>query len=327
MFALLLVMMQAVTPTQFVEPFGVDSPGYIAIRFVHFAAMTLFVGVLAFRLAVVPRFARRTTDGATIAREMSTHLAAWIPRTLLALTVAQLLRLAAQHRVYFEDGAWTAETLRPLLLQSQWGQAWLLATITILLSLATTLGLSKVHSRGWFALVVCAFVLSWTMAMSGHPAVADNPLLAMALDAAHVIGAGGWVGSLFIMMFVAVPNLLGRPGENGHAAVAAMVSAFSPVALGFAAVLASTGALAAWRNVGTLPLFLESDYGRLVLIKVGLVMVTAGIGAINWKRVLPKLGEPVATRLLRRSAVLELTAATLVLLATAILVATAMPEM
>ena len=106
-----------------------------------------------------------------------------------------------------------------------------------------------------------------------------------------------------------------------------MVAAFSPTALAFAAVLGATGALAAWRHLGSWSALASTEYGRVLLLKLALVGLLAGLGAVNWKRVLPRLGLPSATATLRRVARGECAVMVLVFVVTAILVATEMPEL
>ncbi len=109
--------------------------------------------------------------------------------------------------------------------------------------------------------------------------------------------------------------------ERGRA-VAALVNAFSPTALVFAGITAATGALAAWLHLGTVPALWQSDYGRMLLLKLGVLSVVAATGAYNWLRVKPALGDVLGATRVRRSASVELTVGVLVLLVTAILVAT-----
>jgi len=120
--------------------------------------------------------------------------------------------------------------------------------------------------------------------------------------------------------------MLRSGGDERHENIAALVRAFSPTALGFVALLAVTGAIAAWRNIGSVAGLWQEPYGRVLLAKLALLSVAAGTGAYNWKRVLPILGSATATTRLRKSATLELAAAVLVLVVTAVLVATPMPR-
>ena len=91
-----------------------------------------------------------------------------------------------------------------------------------------------------------------------YPAAA-SPYAAEAIDTLHVLGAGGWIGSLSIMMFLSVPTFLRSSDEHKHHTVARMVAAFSPIALVFAALLSITGVFAGWRNVGSWSALFQSD--------------------------------------------------------------------
>ena len=102
-----------------------------------------------------------------------------------------------------------------------------------------------------------------------------------------------------------------------------MVAAFSPAALLFAGLAVATGVFATWVHAGLLP-SLGTPYGRTLAIKVLAFLAVAALGAYNWRRVRPKLGEPAVVDHLRRSATLELIGAAIVLAVTAVLVATPM---
>ena len=58
------------------------------------------------------------------------------------------------------------------------------------------------------------------------------------------------------------------------------------------------------------------------MLKLGILSVVAGTGAYNWLRVKPTLGDVVGARRVRRSARVEVAVALLVLVVTAVLVAT-----
>lgn len=319
-------MMSLAMVADSVAVFSVESPTYAAIRFVQFSAVTILFGSLALVQIVLPRFVRDARADATVVESIVVHALHWTRLALVVLAGATLARLAAQHIVYFEEASWSMGTMQPLLLLSGWGHAWLLAAAAIALGFLAH-RLAHHQQRGsWLLLSIPAFALSWSLAMSGHAAAAPNPLLAMTLDALHVIAAGGWIGSLAMVMLIAVPAVL-RTSNNGHQTVARLIAAFSPTALAFAFTLGVTGTIAGWRNVGSWHALIGSAYGRLLVIKLALVAVVAAAGAINWRRILPRLGEASATRTLQRSAQFELAAALVILVLTAVLVATPTPEL
>ncbi len=140
-----------------------------------------------------------------------------------------------------------------------------------------------------------------------------------------MLGAGGWLGSLLVLLVAGIPaaRQLGE-GRRG-VGVAALVRAFSPTALLFAGILVATGVFASWLHLGSISNLWQSEYGRTLLLKLGIFVLVFGTGAYNFRRVLPVLGEDAGTRRLRRSAGFELAVGAVVLLVTAILVATSPP--
>lgn len=168
--------------------------------------------------------------------------------------------------------------------------------------------------------------LAFTPAMSGHAVASPEwrPAAILA-DALHVMGAGGWLGSLLFVVAVGVPAALRLPEDARGPAVADLVNAFSPTALILAGVTGATGIFAAWLHLGSLPALWETVYGRTLLVKLAVLSVVAGTGAYNWLRVRPALGDVRGARRIRRSAGVELVVGLLVLAVTAVLVATPPP--
>ena len=99
-----------------------------------------------------------------------------------------------------------------------------------------------------------------------------------------------------------------------------LVPAFSPLAVASVVVMIVTGTLASWVHVGSFTTLFTTRYGRLLSLKLLLVAMVMVLGANNWKRLTPKLGDPGGPRAMRRAAVTEVILAQAVLLLTAILV-------
>ncbi len=320
-------------PSDVIETFGVESPAYVLIRFLMYAGMTIFLGSLSLLRIILPRAAFvaavKSDAGIDVGTAISQRAMRWMGWSLVVLVLVTLLRLGAQHAAFFGSQGWSQATLAPLLYQTMWGTGFLLTSAALVAAATGWLALQSArtswYAPGWGLLIISAGSLAWSAALSGHPAAADNPYPALLVDALHVIGAGGWIGSLALTMCVAVPVLRTANGTPDHEGVARVVRAFSPAALFFAVVLGVTGAIAAWRNVGTMEALWTSEYGIVLVRKLVIVAVVAVIGAYNWQRVLPRLGQAIGTSRLRRSATLELLAAGVVLAVTAVLVATSPP--
>lgn len=310
------------------DNFGVESPAFAGVRFLLYASVVPLLGAVSFRLLIAPPLLRAAPTDADMVREIHHRLQRWIAWAIVALAVGTLLRLAAQHAAFFGATGWSMSTMRPLLVQSGWGHGWIVAAASLGVATVGRILIGSERRWGWGILALATLGFVWSLAMSGHPAGAESPKLAMTLDAFHVIGVGGWIGTLVILTLVAVPASLGRaagaPDSNlAHEQVARLVALFSPLALKFAAIVFVTGAVASWRIMGSLSALFASDYGLVLLRKLIVVSLVVLVGAYNWRRVLPKMGLPVGTIRLQLSAKLELGVAAIVLAITSVLVATA----
>jgi putative copper export protein len=306
--------------------FGVESPAYVAIRAILSTSLVGLLGILSLHIVILPRMARQASAGARMLTQAVDRAALWWARALLwAIGASTVARLAAQHAAFFgTDAPWSRPTLAALLLNSSWGRGWWLALAATAFGLFAAHRIRRASTRGWPMLAAAAIALTASVAMAGHAAAASTPV--MVIHALHVLGAGGWVGSLAALMLIAVPTVLRSGGDDRHSQIAALMRAFSPTALGFAGVLAATGTIAAWRNLGSVAELWQAAYGQLLLVKLALLSVAAGTGACNWKRVLPSLGNDASSAArLRVSAAVELVAALAILVVTAVLVATPMP--
>lgn len=178
---------------------------------------------------------------------------------------------------------------------------------------------------GWALAAVAVVAAAFSPAMSGHAAAARLAPLPILTDGLHVLGAGGWLGSLLVLLVVGIPVALHLPSRDRGPGIAVLVNAFSPSALFFAGLVVGTGVFAAWLQLGRVPALWESSYGRVLILKLAVLSVVFGTGAYNWLRVKPALGEEAAAGRLRRSATLELAVGAVVLAVTAVLVATPTP--
>lgn len=142
----------------------------------------------------------------------------------------------------------------------------------------------------------------------------------------HMLAAGLWIGTLFVMVVAGFSTALGAPHDRRGPAVAAMVRAFSPFALSCAAVLAAFGVLTAWLHLPSWSALWTTPYGVTLLVKLCAVGFVLALGAWNWRRATPRLGTESGAFALRRSASAELAVAAVVLTITAVLVSLPSPK-
>ena len=306
--------------------FDAESPLYVAVRWLTFMGLLGLIGAATFRVVVLGLLGRQGTGiaGLTAAADGGAARLGLFSAGVLA--VATLLRLYAQSYAFTGGpGAADPGRIAAMLTGTTWGMGWLLQLFALLVASTGLLLHRRRPAPGWGLVMLGTAGLSFTPALSGHAAsVADATAAAVLADGLHVLGAGGWLGSLFATVVVGLPVALRLPDRRGEA-VAALINAFSPTALAFAAVVVATGVFSAWLHVGSFGALWSSGYGRTLLLKLGVLTVVFGTGAYNWLRVKPRLGHVKAAHHLRRSAVVELTAGVVVLIITAILVATPTP--
>ena len=313
--------------------FDASSPAYVAVRTLTYVALLVMIGAAAFRwlvLAAVER-ARAPAGAVGILEGTAPRAARFGAAASAGLLVAAGLRLVAQAVALAggTEGAFDAAALRSIITNTVWGWGWLLQLAAAVVAwagfrAAARAGVGPRAGRaGWAVAAFGVLVAAFTPALSGHAASAPRLVsLAVLADGLHVLGAGGWLGSLFVLTAVGVPLALAAPASERGPLVADLVNAFSPTALVFSGTVAVTGVFAAWLHLGRVPLLWQTDYGRLLLLKLGVLALVAGAGAYNWLRVRPALGDEAGGHRIRRSSAFELGVGVAVLVVTAVLVAT-----
>jgi putative copper export protein len=236
----------------------------------------------------------------------------------LVALLASLGRLPLQLAELSDPGSPLWPQAVALVSATTWGTAWI-CQLMLAAFAAAAFGLAR---RGgpapWALAVIASLCLAATPAFSGHAFGSERwPEVAVAADVLHVTGAGLWLGAMFV--------LFAGLATSGAADARRMLSAFSPLALAAAAVVGSTGVLAAWLHLGSLPFLWQSRYGKMLLLKLVAVALMAGAGAFNWRRAGPALHRSGQIGPLRRSIGTELIVGAMVLLATAVLVVTPPP--
>lgn len=162
-----------------------------------------------------------------------------------------------------------------------------------------------------------------SFAFDGHTSGADQAGVAQASSIIHVLAGGVWFGGLVVLA-----DTLGR---RWRAAVptdaAATVLRFSRSAVFAVVLVALAGVALAWSIIDTPSELFSSSWGRVLLVKVGLVAAVVGLGAYNHFIGVPAIesnpdDEPSAVRL-RRIVVIEATILVIVVVVAAVLVGVA----
>ena len=183
-----------------------------------------------------------------------------------------------------------------------------------------------------FTLVRVTSSVGWTVAAIGILAAVLQPLytgkLSGKVNAIHILAASTWLGTLLVLTAIGIRGVIRShtSGQQRAELVADLVNSFSPLALISAAIVGITGLTTAWLHLKRLSALWTTSYGIALIVKLILVAIVVTLGAWNWRRVRPSLGDEGSELTIHRSATMELTFAALVLLATSVLVTLPSPK-
>jgi len=239
-----------IDPSTVAPPSGTSSSGsagLIAWRALTYAGFAIVLGAWAFVLTCWADgrrdrvIALLTTGGAVVAV---------IATVLRALTEASVL------------DASLADTFD---LRS--GRAWLALIVLAVLAVGVApLLRSRVGRPVLIGLwIVSAAMVGLAIAYAGHGAGGRVALGGTLLTVVHVAAASVWIGGLAALMRCVV--VVDRPTAWGVA------SRFSSVALAMVVVLAATGTIQALRQLDSWDALTGSDYGRALLVKLGIIVI------------------------------------------------------
>lgn len=292
--------------------------GVIAVRWLGFAALFAMIGAVAFRFFVMGRLG--TGDADTFVGIASTNAAT------LGFVAAGGLVLSSAIRLARESSDMPDIPMTSILFGSSWGR--MLFAQLVVAALAGV-GFRLAHraaqssrANGWRLALVSALVLGAIPALSGHAIGGNRAPLAVPADIIHVIVGSAWLGTLLVIVIVGIPAALKTPDAlRPGARVAAMINAFSPLALMCGGIVVATGIGSSVIRVPRLDALWTTPYGVVLSLKLMFVALLFLAGAWNWRRMKPRLTGDDAVGPLRSSASLELILAGAVLAITSFLVA------
>jgi copper transport protein len=318
-----------------------QSPLEPIFRWLSLLSIMAIVGGLVFQVSVLrPALAVMKPTKATdqLSQELMdrARLLNWVAIGLFFL--ASIGHLVLQVSITFELGLLQSlgQPLAAMLIETNWGKLWL-ARMILALALAVLLWRTTRSTRDSspaesgslkrpdpleLAVGALGLLILITITLTSHAAATEDIRLAATFnDYLHMVAAAVWVGGLF--HFAPTLPLIRRdlPSNQQKRLLASMVPRFSILGITTVAVMVVTGLYSAWAQV-TRPIALATPYGRVLLVKVGLVGLILALAAANLIWVRPRLAkDPQAGRQLRRFVTAEAFVALVILLAVGLLTA------
>jgi putative copper resistance protein D len=290
----------------------------ILARALHFIATIMAAGAVFFAAFVAaPAFRKTGADGRLVddLRLRLTRIV-WIGLIVVALSGAAWLVLTTEEiserplgAVFSEGVIWT------VLARTGFGHDWLVRFILAGLLAAGALwerpaGQEDRHRIG-MAVIAAALVgsLAWAGHAVGTPGV--EGAVHLTADVLHLIAAAAWVGGLLPLALL-LHAARGEQGERPFAVAQNAVQRFSQLGVASVTVILASGIVNTWFLAGSIPALVGTEYGRLLLAKIGLFVAMVSIAAVNRLRLTPRLLEKedaaanrLALRQLARNSAIE----------------------
>jgi len=273
----------------------------ILFRATHIAATVLASGTVAFTMLVAePAAGAALADFSALRRRLTWIV--WIALAVAILSEAGWLVLLSAEiygapviAVCLHGGVWTVLTDTRFGLVSTVRLA-LGVLLAVLIPWPATRLLQLAAGAGLIALI----------ALIGHagatPGTAGD--IHLASDMVHLLAAGAWLGGL-----PALAMLLARARHTDDPAWRSLAIGatrrFSWLGVISVAALLATGIVNSWNLLGGPRDLVTSDYGRLVLLKIGLFIAMVGIATANRFHFTPQLPAACALRALQRNSLVE----------------------
>lgn len=175
-----------------------------------------------------------------------------------------------------------------VLTHSDFGVLWIIRMCTLSVLIFIFMALHRQSSTLLFTLVAfCGTLIVFLISSSSHAAENGTFTLANALNWLHITAGCLWGGSVTAYVILLLPLLLRDP--DARPTIAATAQRLSILA-GFAlALVVITGILNALQHIPRLPDLWTSSYGLTLTVKVAIVAVMSGIGAVNRFLVVPAI--------------------------------------
>ncbi len=224
-------------------------------RWLLYAALVVLIGAASTSLLVyhgkLPSGGVKVLQGALAAGAAALAAMIWSEKVLVGAPSLLPLFVMRQGLLLLALGVALGLCLGAMVLVDLWPARWSLWLIGLAGAAAIFVHILAGHAASPTSLVMLNVVAQWV----------------------HMTAIGVWVGGLFWL-------LLGFRGRDAAARRDA-VGAFTRIATIVLVVVLATGLTRALVEVGSVSALFDTDYGVMLLVKIALVVVLVGLGALN----------------------------------------------
>jgi copper resistance protein D len=287
----------------------------IPSRFVHLAALTFLFGGSLFRIFV---------QGAESPTRSPFAIDIFAAIAALLSWLGWFVAVAASM-----TGGWFdilhPDILSDLIFETRFGGLWICRLALLAAVFALTLAWrSQTWAQARSMLVLSGAAIA-TLAGTGHGSMGTGVagLVHFAADIVHLLCAAAWLGGLACL---GLAVRAARKDEIANGAIRTMLPRFTRLGYVAVAALLTTGCVNTMALVAQPEALIATDYGRILLVKLGLVLIMIAIALRNRLALSPRIlgtrptgDEGNDTVALYRSVLVEQVAGMLVLAAVAFL--------
>lgn len=256
------------------------------VRALLYCSLLLFVGALMLSAALdrpaAPSWLVRDVHGTlvdptTVARH---HRSVVLYAGLLAFVLAAVSALLD---VADAAGHLSGPAIHNFLLSNTSGLARVGVVAFVALALAGMAARRRLLAAAAAALALGALVLA------GHADSTSPRGVALAADWIHLLGAATWLGGIGLVVVTWLPALRRGTGDLRLAVMRNVLPRFGRVALPAFAVVVVAGLTNALVELGQVSALWQTDYGRILMLKIALVALIATASYVHAMRLRPRL--------------------------------------
>jgi copper transport protein len=223
----------------------------------------------------------------------------WSIPTLIALLLANIGVILGQ-ALTINGGQWgfAPQLLIGLVSNGRFGTFWTVREIVIVAALLLALFTLLVKRRprvvdGLLPSVnlLLGAVLLIAISLSSHASAVNSSIVVFAvlMDWLHLLAAALWVGGMMYIATTYLPVLTRKPVAERAKSLITLLPYFSPLALTGIVIMAATGPFSAAIRLSSWDQFLTTAYGRVLTVKILLVIALMVTSAIHVLLIRPRL--------------------------------------